>query len=407
MKKVITMVGTSLFENFFDEDRNDVVFTYYTDLKEKRASEWESESSRIKKLNDAVRNRISSLSETEKFEVSAEVKSLQKLKEELKGEFEIYLLSSDTVLSRLAGEIIKDEVEKLEIGTAELHSIPGLQIWDRDEFKRGMAELIQKIYAIANYYWEDVIINITGGFKATIPFLTILAQVNRYPIYYIFEDTNTLIKIPWLAPLDINWELFKNYEGIFKRLEREDIVLSNELFENKSIEEQFLQEAGSLLEIEKEQNKYLIALNNLGYILWEKYKERYDLFYISPLVAKYIKEKEKNLKAINKTLKELKRRLIENPDHPDLHHGLKNVDLPKGFNVFKHKEEDLQVRVLYKYEEFSKQGWGKEIEIFVCLIAIGKEVHNAENEYVKLFENKANEIQNLENYQIYKLWKED
>ena len=195
MKKVITMVGTSLFENFLKTCENETLHNCYEELKEKRASEWENELSRIKKLEKGITKWIKNLAEEEKIKISAEIKSLYNLKKELKDEFEIYLLTSDTILSKFANEIIKELIEELEIGKIFCNGVSGLQIWDRDEFKEGMSNLINKLYEIAGGYWDNVIINITGGFKATIPFLTILAQLNGCPIYYIFEDTDALIKI--------------------------------------------------------------------------------------------------------------------------------------------------------------------------------------------------------------------
>lgn len=136
-----------------------------------------------------------------------------KLKEELKDNFEIHLLCSDTVLSKLAGELIRDILPNLINNHDEvkgLYILKDLQIWDRKKFAEGMVNLIIKISNIANDYWENVVINITGGFKATVPYLTILAQINKCEMYYIFEKTDALIKIPYV-PLDIRWEIFRTY----------------------------------------------------------------------------------------------------------------------------------------------------------------------------------------------------
>jgi CRISPR/Cas system-associated protein Csm6 len=137
-----------------------------------------------------------------------------------------------------------------------------------------MVNLIQTIENISQGYWENVIINITGGYKATVPYLTILAQVNRCPIYYIFKDTDALIKIPYI-PIDIKQSIFEKHKELFRKLEREEI---SELPQGLSEEER--KDIFSSLE---QAGKYY-TLNPLGVILWEKYKKISEMFYISDLV---------------------------------------------------------------------------------------------------------------------------
>ena len=275
MKKVITMVGTSLFENFLKTCENETLHNYYEELKEKRISEWENQKSRIEKLKYGISNWIENLPEKEKIKISAEIKSLYKLKKELKNEeFEIYLLTSDTVLSKSAVEIVKELIEELEIGKVFCKEILGLQIWDREEFKKGMSNLIDMLYKIAGGYWDNIIINITGGFKATIPFLTILAQLNGCPMYYIFEETDALIKIPNI-PFSkelIDWkELDKHFE-ILVKLEK---GITKEKDYQKLKNSEFYQRYSFLIWEEPP----LAELNPIGKMILEKYKEKFFVFY--------------------------------------------------------------------------------------------------------------------------------
>ncbi|MEO0293605.1 MAG: putative CRISPR-associated protein [candidate division WOR-3 bacterium] len=393
MKKVITMVGASIFENYFEKNCDKTIKNYYDNLKEKREKDWDNEKSRIARLKNAVKNWIES--ESDKKIISAEIKSLVKLKEELKDDFEIYLLSSDTILSKLAGEILKDILPQLiNNRRIEAEVISGLQIWDRKEFNTGMSNLISKIYNIAGGYWENVIINITGGYKATIPYLTILAQINRCPIYYIFEDTDALIKIP-IIPIDIKWSIFENNEKFFFELEKDKI---KEINEKLKIDPDIT----SLLEFVDN----LYTLNPLGVALWERYKSNFEFFYISEEVKNYLERNQGRKRIFEKSVCELKRRLKENPAHPDLNHSLKNVDLPEGFKTFKHKEEDLQVRILYNDERYNTVYGSVETSVYIELIAIGSEVHNAESEYVEAFRRYGEKIKNFETYEFYKIKKE-
>ncbi len=131
--------------------------------------------------------------------------------------------------SRLAAELIKQWFEDKNcyqgeyaikvIFNPDRHIIPGLQIKDKKAFQNnGLVELLNRFYSIAGNNYANTILNITGGFKALIPYLTILAQVNQVKIQYIFEDTDTLIEIPFL-PLKIDDELFERWAVQFAQLE--------------------------------------------------------------------------------------------------------------------------------------------------------------------------------------------
>lgn len=72
--------------------------------------------------------------------------------------------------------------------------IEGLQVKDAETFRdAGFINLIDKVVAIKG---EDTstILNISGGYKALIPPLTLLAQLEQIPLYYIYEDSGELIE---------------------------------------------------------------------------------------------------------------------------------------------------------------------------------------------------------------------
>ncbi|MGB9762948.1 MAG: hypothetical protein ACPLW7_02930, partial [Minisyncoccia bacterium] len=101
MRKVITMVGTSLFENYIDEKEDNIFKEAYEDFKDLKVN-----AENLDHHSEKRENIETALNETwfrkNKQNASAEIKSLIKLKEELKEDFEIHLLYSDTALSRLA-----------------------------------------------------------------------------------------------------------------------------------------------------------------------------------------------------------------------------------------------------------------------------------------------------------------
>jgi len=299
MKKVITMVGTSLFENYMEkhDDTNfKLAYHHFKGNKDKakrvKADELDNEEDRRKIIEGVLNEKYFK----NNINASAEIKSLIKLKKQLKDDFEIYLLYSDTALSRLAAEILKEKLnlyEELQNCNIIIKKIEGLQIWDKKEFEKGMANLTNEIYNIAQGYWGDIVINITGGYKATIPYLTILAQINKCPIYYIFEETDALIEIPHFTSvkIEINKDLFEKYWEIFEKIEHPKLLLKN------NVDDEFIKECGIMIEETKIDNQLYISLHPLGEIFWKKYKEEYFIFYAPEDVYKEI-EKQQNIKQI-------------------------------------------------------------------------------------------------------------
>lgn len=293
MKKIITMIGTSIFENYFNKNKDITNRDYYNRIKDKRAKERQDEKDREKYLRNGIEKWIKE--EKDKKNISAEIKSIIKLKEELNDKFEIYLLSSDTILSELAGEIIKNIIPQIldDIKELKIKTIEGLQIWDRNEFEKGMERLITEIYSIAKEYWDDVIINITGGYKATIPYLTILAQINNCPIYYIFEDTDALIKIPNI-PFSkewFDWKKLKEYEIFLEKLEQ-GITEKSDYY--SLINSDFYKNYSFLVWTDKDG---LAELNPIGRIIYNKYKEKIFEFYTYDEIFSII-QSNKNLKEL-------------------------------------------------------------------------------------------------------------
>ncbi|HAA83488.1 MAG: hypothetical protein PWQ78_191 [Petrotoga sp.] len=405
MSKVITFIGTSIFKNYLKEKRDNTFKDYLEDLEDKNFNDYSSELNRINYIKRQLTNWINSLTnEDEIINVSAEIKSITKIYEIFKKEIEIHFLTTDTILSNLAFEVIKDNWDKFsQISSLKIYPqekegacIKNLQVKNYDKFKEGLVNLINKIDNIVQGYWENVIFNITAGYKALIPYLTILAQVHKCPIYYIFEDTDVLIKIPYI-PISINWEVFQKNENFFFDLEVKEI---DEIPSGLVLKE----EVESLLE----KSGNLITLNPLGIILWEKYKSSFYLIKIFKIAEDYMNGKDDRIKQIfEKSVLELFRRLKSNPNDPDLDHKLANVSPPPGFKTFKHKEENLQVRILYKKEDFKTRYGSLDFRIYIGLVAIGQDVHNVENEYVCTFKQQISKITDFDNYKVRRIKKEE
>jgi putative CRISPR-associated protein (TIGR02619 family) len=341
MKKIITTVGTSLFENYHKKYRDTAFEDLYDFFKNNEISAKELDKQELRKKS--LIDKFNSNYFKNNFDASAEIKSLIKLQEELKEDFDIYLLHSDTELGRLAAEIIKDNISLyeeygLKISRVDIHLIEELKIQNRQKFIQGMQELINKIYKISQNYWGNVVINITGGYKATIPYLTILAQVNQCPIYYIFENTDALIQIPNI-PIDINWKLFEDYWKSFSLIEKSNGIKESDL------PEKFLKDCRAFLESVDIDNEHYCVLNPLGEILWNKYKEKYFVFYTTDDIYEKINHKE---------IQRIFKSKFSNPQIRGSKTQIKNNhyvydDGNNPYRIFYFEEKD----VIYVYEVFA------------------------------------------------------
>lgn len=354
MKKVITMTGTSIFENCLENGVD--IKTFYESLKKKRFKESKNEEERIKRLKKKIEDWFDKA--IKKEDISAEIKSLVKLRQEIKEDFEIYLLHSDTILSYIAGEIIKEklrdikEFADIKEESIKLINVESLQVWNRSEFNKGMSNLISEIYKIAQNYWDNIIINITGGYKATIPYLTILAQINKCPIYYIFENTDALIKIPNI-PFSTEWYDLDNlikYEEELKTLEK---GITNKRDFEKIKNSEFYKKFSFLIWEDNIDDQTIAGLNPIGKIIYEKYKEKYFILYCTKDVSSKIDSDER--------LKNLLIRQFSNEQTRKNKTEIKNGHLvyDAGDNPFRffyrEKENDIYIyRVFNNHDEYIK-----------------------------------------------------
>lgn len=393
MKKVITMVGTSLFENYLKEEDNNIVRGYLEDIRDKSAKEYNEEIERV----NSIKNRISEWinKKTNKENISAEVKSLIKLKERFKEEnLEIYLLCSDTITSKLAGEILKEVLENFllskndKVEFSEESIINNLQVCSAKAFLRyGLSILVERIMEISGGYWENVLINITGGYKVTIPYLTILAQINRVSLYYIFEETDELIHIP-PSPLNINFGLFEKYSHILNKVE-EGIENINELKRKIPEYDGFYNDFKTLLwEIDNG-----VLFNPLGDMFWRKYKS--SLLVQVPQMSDYFRLTKAEKERIHRSVLELYERLekvvsdikeknkktvierIIGLGENDLRHA-QVIDKDNGTFIFKSTKE-THIRLLYSFE-INKSG--EVTSIIIYNFVLEKFDHN---EYIDKF----------------------
>lgn len=232
--RVITTVGTSIFSNYQKREIAEKLDSNYqsiNDLVDKldKLSASEYNVSRWKSPIRNLKERISLI--WLPFAIkksSAEIETLYKIAEEEKQNLAVYLLATDTILSVVACELIKewfDNNPSVNVGNDKEITIrchfygdinaedttiaKGLQIQDANLFEtQGFENLLK----IINKYKEkgNTILNISGGYKAVIPFLTLFAQLEKIPLKCAYEDSGTLITVGNL-PFNFDWQFGEFY----------------------------------------------------------------------------------------------------------------------------------------------------------------------------------------------------
>ncbi|MCL0058824.1 putative CRISPR-associated protein [Dehalococcoidia bacterium] len=205
-KLIITTVGTSTISNKkclppgsednIEELINGIPLNSVRDIKEI-----------IDKTADNIRRSIAN-EEDNKF-LSAEIASLRAFKNskelELSSDDVIALLSTDTEDGKFCAQVNKQVLDTLDWGkVAGPMVITGMKTRkteeDEDISKRfidaglkSMKKVVEEV--LGNNQYDKKYFNITGGFKATIPFATILAFEKGISLIYLYEESSDLIVI--------------------------------------------------------------------------------------------------------------------------------------------------------------------------------------------------------------------
>lgn len=234
--KIITTVGTSIFENYqlFNENDKDFkeIYKHFKDNSDEFLklhtgdSEYNEDieymSGRI--INWAKENRDAAAEITSIFAIAKQGKENQSI--------QVHLATTDTVLSVVAAQLIKswfDEFKsnikihfetpkKLETQNDSDYVIHKLRISSNEDFQEGFMNLIEVVSKLINdgkKANENVILNITGGYKPIVPILTLLGQIKDVPLKYIYEESDAnektaLVEIDKL-PFNFDWKLGELY----------------------------------------------------------------------------------------------------------------------------------------------------------------------------------------------------
>jgi len=204
MKRVITIVGTSLLTNYLK--KRNTIETDCKSIENKPCINYDEEIERVKKIKKALlpfaRNGNDSCAEL------TTILKLQSIYEDI----EIFLIATDTIESVLICEVLQEVLEEKNININfdfTTSTINDLRVHRLDYFNKGIHNLIDNIFSIITndkghvFKSNEVIFNITGGYKAIIPYFSTIAQVFNYEIVYTFEDKNYSSDLLEIKPLPI------------------------------------------------------------------------------------------------------------------------------------------------------------------------------------------------------------
>lgn len=211
MKKVITTVGMSLWQNA--KNKNVPLSTRLENDSYDKCGQ--------SSIDFEKNKRILNIWSKSNLNACAEIASLIKIQAELKEKIEVHFICTETILSRLCAECIETwfkehgkDYPSVFFGNSE-KVVDSLLVTNKATFEKGLANLFEKLEKDVvpkkdnKLDWSNIILNITGGYKALIPHLTILGQIYRCPIYYVFDEVKDqpnyeLIKVPTL-PINFDW----------------------------------------------------------------------------------------------------------------------------------------------------------------------------------------------------------
>lgn len=284
MLKIVTTVGTSLFENKKDEDSG---FRYLCSrIEDKPSLVYDDYKDEINRIKTSLKEFLVKNPK----DASAEITSNRLIKEKHNTKAVVILIASDTLVSVVAAEVLYDfwnlKSESSNDWSCRFdrlsghHVIQGLQVNDKSAFeKTGLKNLMDALY----YFLVDEdkkvlihkIINITGGFKGSIPYLTIFGQLKGIPINYAFEKSSELIEIPVL-PLGFDSAVAENYSYMIKFRSQLEESEKAELIKSGFIVQDTLEQTSlATLLIDYEFSRLSSSKNIIGLVVEYKLMEYY------------------------------------------------------------------------------------------------------------------------------------
>ena len=111
----------------------------------------------------------------------------------------VILLCSDTPDGAFCGLVNQKYISETMGINCELKIIDGLEAKEAKNFLAGLETIIKLLNDTKNESIKsekELILNITGGYKGVIPFLSLFAKKNKRKIVYLYQDSELIEIIP-------------------------------------------------------------------------------------------------------------------------------------------------------------------------------------------------------------------
>lgn len=164
--------------------------------------------------------------------ISAEIKSLRAIGAE-PGD-DVFLLHTPTQDGEICADIIAELLlSEMDI-KARLRRIEKLQVADAVAFRReGVDNLFSVLKELtAGHDYDDqksVFLNVTAGYKAIVPYVTLFGLLRRFDVVYIFERSDALIRLPPL-PVQYDFEHLERASEAIRLLREAGVMPAEDFF---------------------------------------------------------------------------------------------------------------------------------------------------------------------------------
>lgn len=296
-------VGTSIIGNFRHgyEDGAPEVREMNAQIKALETSESapsELEATGHLALGTPLIDKLTAVARASPMRASAEVNSIFKLADEHARSGEeptiaaIYLLATDTVKGMLTAHVVKKLLaERFGDTRIEIDRIGGLQVRNGADFLRyGLPDYIQKIYEHLRQTPAESFKRVfipTGGFKALVPYMTLIAMLEGAETRYIFEQSDALLTLQPL-PIAFDEALVKDALPAMAATDEQGSLTLQELEEQLKLDVPFRATPFASIWTMCDEDAWM--LSGLGEILWQRARSHEDRVLLSAAARQDLKK---------------------------------------------------------------------------------------------------------------------